>query len=244
MNPVEAKRIIEAALLCSPTPLTLAELRRLFDDEIGADPMRALLEEIRAEWSDRAVQLTSVASGWRFQSRPEFAMYLERLNPERPARYSRAVMETLAIIAYRQPVTRGDIEEIRGVTVSAPIVKTLEERGWIEVIGHKDTVGRPALFGTTRQFLDDLGLRALNELPALDRSSAGPDTGAVGLGQQLMALESALGASAGIEAAAGSDASAAAEAPVAAEAPADVAAVPGESAASPDDATSDPDPRD
>jgi segregation and condensation protein B len=167
MNTQEAKIVIEAALLCSQQPMNLSELRRLFDEEIAADTVRALLDELRQDWQGRGVQLATLATGWRFQSTPQMAPYLERLSPEKPPRYSRALMETLAIIAYRQPVTRGDIEEIRGVTVSSQLVKTLEEWGWVEVIGHKDVLGRPELLGTTRQFLDDLGLRSLGELPPL-----------------------------------------------------------------------------
>jgi segregation and condensation protein B len=168
LSPTEAKRVIEAALLASREPLSLAELKRLFDEEIGPDTLRRLLGELRQEWSDRAVELVNLASGWRFQTRPEFQSYVDRLNPERPPRYSRAVMETLAIIAYRQPVTRGDIEDIRGVTVSAQIVQTLESRGWIDAVGHRETPGRPALYATPKAFLDDLGLRSLEELPPLE----------------------------------------------------------------------------
>lgn len=168
LNPTEAKRVIEAALLSSREPLSLADLRRLFDEEIGADTLRRLLGELREDWHDRAVELVNLASGWRFQTRPEFQNYVDRLNPERPPRYSRAVMETLAIIAYRQPVTRGDIEDIRGVAVSAQIIQTLESRGWIDTVGHRETPGRPALYATTKAFLDDLGLRSLEELPPLE----------------------------------------------------------------------------
>jgi len=168
LSPTEAKRVIEAALLSSREPLSLAELGRLFDEEIGPDTLRRLLSELREEWHDRAVELVNLASGWRFQTRPEFQSYVDRLNPERPPRYSRAVMETLAIIAYRQPVTRGDIEDIRGVTVSAQIIQALESRGWIDTVGHRDTPGRPALYATTKAFLDDLGLRSLEELPPLE----------------------------------------------------------------------------
>ena len=168
LNPTEAKRVIEAALLASREPLSLAELKRLFEDGIGADTLRRLLGELREEWSDRGVELVNLASGWRFQTKPEFQSYVDRLNPERPPRYSRAVMETLAIIAYRQPVTRGDIEDIRGVTVSAQIIQTLESRGWIDAVGHRETPGRPALYATTKAFLDDLGLRSLEELPPLE----------------------------------------------------------------------------
>jgi segregation and condensation protein B len=187
MNTADLKRIIEAVLLCAQQPLPVTELRRLFaeDVEIGADTLRALLDELRADWRGRGVELVPLASGWRFQTTPDIARFVGRLHPERPPRYSRAVLETLAIIAYRQPVTRGDIEEIRGVTVSSQIVRTLEDRGWIEVVGHKDVVGRPALFATTRQFLDDLGLRSLQELPSLD---AGPSA-AEALGERLVALD-------------------------------------------------------
>jgi len=167
-NPAEAKRILEAVLLASQEPLGVAELKRLFDDEVSAETLRHLLAELREEWNGRAVELVSLASGWRFQTRAEFRPYVERLFPEKPPRYSRAVMETLAIIAYRQPVTRGDIEDIRGVTVSGQIIQTLENRGWIDAVGQRETPGRPALYATTRQFLDDLGLRTLEELPPLE----------------------------------------------------------------------------
>jgi len=167
-NPTEAKTILEAALLASPEPVSLADLRRLFDDQVGGDTLKNLLDELREDWSGRAVELVSLASGWRFQTRPEFQPFAEKLQPEKPPRYSRAVMETLAIIAYRQPVTRGDIEDIRGVVVSTQIIQTLENRGWIDVVGHRDTPGRPALYATTSTFLDDLGLRSLQELPPLE----------------------------------------------------------------------------
>lgn len=167
-SPFEAKRILEAALLAAPEPLGITELKRLFEGEINADTMRKLLAELAEEWQGRAVGLFNLSSGWRFQTRPEFQPFLERVFPERPPRYSRAVMETLAIIAYRQPVTRGDIEDIRGVTVSTQIVQTLEARGWIDVVGYRETPGRPALYASTRQFLDDLGLRSLEELPPLE----------------------------------------------------------------------------
>jgi segregation and condensation protein B len=167
-NPTEAKRILEAALLASPEPVSLADLKRLFDDQVGADTLKNLLAELREDWAGRAVELASVASGWRFQTRPEFQPFAEKLQPDKPPRYSRAVMETLAIIAYRQPVTRGDIEDIRGVVVSTQIIQALENRGWIDVVGHRDTPGRPALYATTRTFLDDLGLRSLQELPPLE----------------------------------------------------------------------------
>ena len=172
LNPTEAKTIVEAALLASAEPLTLAELRRLFEEDIGADTLRRLLDELREAWQGRGVELVNLASGWRFQTRPEFQPYLERLSHDKPARYSRAVMETLAIIAYRQPVTRGDIEDIRGVTVSTNVIKTLEARGWIDTVGHRDVPGRPGLYATTKAFLDDLGLRSLQELPPLEQISS------------------------------------------------------------------------
>jgi segregation and condensation protein B len=162
------KTILEVALLTSQEPLSVAELCRLFDGELGADVVRRLLEELRADWQGRGVELVAVASGWRFQARVEFQRYLDRLNPQKPPRYSRAVLETLAIIAYRQPVTRGDIESIRGVSVSSAILKTLETRGWVDVVGHREVPGRPGLYATTRKFLDDLALRSLEELPPLD----------------------------------------------------------------------------
>ncbi len=168
MNTVDAKRVLETALICAPQPTTLRELRTLFNDALGSDTLKLLLLELQQEWAQRGVELVQVASGWRFQSRPEMREYLDRLHPEKPPRYTRATLETLAIIAYRQPVTRGDIEEIRGVTVNSLIIKQLEDRGWVEVIGHRETVGRPALFATTRQFLDDLGLKSLDELPMLE----------------------------------------------------------------------------
>src|SRR5947207_8264002 len=164
----EVKKVLEAALLASPEPLGLPELKRLFDGEIATDTLRNLLAELAEQWKGRAVELVNVASGWRFQTTAEFQPYIERLAPEKPPRYSRAVMETLAIIAYRQPVTRGDIEDIRGVTVSGQIIQTLEARGWIDVVGQRETPGRPALYATTRKFLDDLGLRTLEELPPLE----------------------------------------------------------------------------
>ncbi|MCK6416139.1 MAG: SMC-Scp complex subunit ScpB [Giesbergeria sp.] len=168
MNTVDAKRVLETALICASQPLPLRELRMLFDDALGSDTLKTLLLDLQHEWAQRGVELVQVASGWRFQSRPEMRVYLDRLHPEKPPRYSRATLETLAIIAYRQPVTRGDIEDIRGVTVNSLIIKQLEDRGWVEVIGHRETVGRPALLATTRQFLDDLGLSSLDQLPALE----------------------------------------------------------------------------
>lgn len=166
-TPEQYKRIVEAALLVGSAPLGVSQLRRLFDPDPGSDLIRKLLDELRQDWDGRGVELVQLASGWRFQTRLEYQVYLDRLKEERPPRYSRAVLETLAIIAYRQPVTRGDIEEVRGVAVSPNVIKTLESRGWIDEVGHRETPGRPALFATTRQFLDDLGLRSLTELPAL-----------------------------------------------------------------------------
>src|SRR5436309_2315409 len=167
-SPSDVKRVLEAALLASPEPLGLPELKRLFEGDISNDTVRNLLGEIAQEWKGRAVELVNVASGWRFQTTTDFAPYIGRLAPEKPPKYSRAVMETLAIIAYRQPVTRGDIENIRGVVVSSQIIQSLEARGWVDVVGHRETPGRPALYPTTRQFLDDLGLRSLEELPPLE----------------------------------------------------------------------------
>lgn len=167
MTSAEAKRILEAALLCAQAPMPMREMRALFDDQVGADSLRMLLDEISRDWDGRGIELVALAGGWRFQSRPELREYLDRLHPEKPPRYSRAAMETLAIVAYRQPVTRGDIEDIRGVTVSSQIVKQLEDRGWIETIGYREAPGRPALYATTQQFLDDLGLAALDQLPPL-----------------------------------------------------------------------------
>ena len=168
LNPPDAKRILEAALLASQEPVSPQELKRLFEGELGVDAIRKLLAELAEEWRGRSVELVNLSSGWRFQTRPEFQPFLERLLPERPPRYSRAVMETLAIIAYRQPVTRGDIEDIRGVGVSSQIIQALETRGWIDAVGHRETPGRPALYATTTKFLDDLGLRSLEELPPLE----------------------------------------------------------------------------
>lgn len=163
------KKALEAALLATREPMSVHELKKMFDEGISGDTVRKLLDEIRDEWRDRPAELVQLASGWRFRTRAEFLPYLERLNPEKPPKYSRAVLETLAIIAYRQPVTRGDIEEIRGVTVSTNVMKTLEDRGWIDVVGHRDTPGRPGLYATTKAFLDDLGLRSLSELPPLEQ---------------------------------------------------------------------------
>jgi segregation and condensation protein B len=162
------KTVLETALLTAQEPLPIAHMRKLFDDALSQDTLRNVVEELRGEWQGRGVELVSVASGWRFQARPETQKFLDRLEPQKPPRYSRAVLETLAIIAYRQPVTRGDIEAIRGVTVSSNILKSLEARGWIDVVGHREVPGRPALFATTKTFLDDLNLRSLEELPPLD----------------------------------------------------------------------------
>lgn len=171
MKPSQIKKVLEAALLAAREPLSVHEMKKLFEEPLAGDVLRKLLDELRGEYEKRPVELLQLASGWRFRTRAEYLPYLERLNPERPPKYSRAVLETLAIIAYRQPVTRGDIEEIRGVTVNTNVIKNLEERGWIDVVGHRDTPGRPALFATTRQFLDDLGLRSVSELPPLEQIS-------------------------------------------------------------------------
>lgn len=161
------KKVLETALLVADAPLSLADLKKLFAEEMASNALMVLLEELQQDWAGRGVELVRLASGWRFRARPEMQPFLDRLNPERPPRYSRAVMETLAIIAYRQPVTRGEIEEIRGVTVASPIVQVLRERGWVEVVGHKEVPGRPELLATTKQFLDDLGLSSLRDLPPL-----------------------------------------------------------------------------
>jgi segregation and condensation protein B len=167
MNTSDAKRILETALICAQQPLQVRDMRVLFDDEIGADTLKTLLLDLQQDWSFKGVELVNVATGWRFQSRPEMREFLDRLTPEKPPKYTRAVLETLAIIAYRQPATRGDMEDIRGVTINGLILKQLEDRGWIEVIGHRESVGRPALFATTKQFLDDLGIESLDQLPEL-----------------------------------------------------------------------------
>ncbi len=164
----QIKRVLEAALLSSAEPLPVADLRKMFDEDVGSDVIRRLLEELRTEWAEKGAVLVNVASGWRFQVRPDYQKFLDRLNPQKPPKYSKAVLETLAIIAYRQPVTRGDIEEIRGVTVSSGILKALEVRGWIDEVGHREVPGRPVLYSTTRTFLDDLNLRSLDELPPLE----------------------------------------------------------------------------
>jgi segregation and condensation protein B len=174
-TPEQLKTVLETVLLASAVPLTLAQLRKSVGEEFEADTLRRTLDELRDDWKGRGVELVQVAEGWRFQTRTDFQAWLDRLNPEKPPKYSRAVLETLAIIAYRQPVTRGDIEDIRGVTVSSQIIKTLEERGWIEAVGHKEVPGRPALYATTKTFLGDLGLRALDELPPLPEPGQTPD---------------------------------------------------------------------
>lgn len=185
MNDSEVILVLETALLCATQPMQFSEMRKLFGDDEKFDnsTLRALLGTLQENWSQAGLELVQLAGGWRFQSRPQMQRYLERLSPEKPPKYSRAVMETLAIIAWRQPVTRGDIEDIRGVTVSSQIVKALEDRGWIEVIGHRDAPGRPALFGSTRQFLDDLGLRALDELPQLESPEAAAALAGLDLGE-------------------------------------------------------------
>jgi segregation and condensation protein B len=175
MNIVEAKKVLETALLCAHEPLSINDLKKLYvvqedvDGEVDANTIKLMLEELRTDWSDKGIEVVCLSTGWRFQSRPEMKVYLDRMNPEKPPKYSRATLETLAIIAYRQPVTRGDIEEIRGVTVNSQTIKMLEERGWIEAIGYRDVPGRPGLFATTRQFLDDLGLTSLDQLPPLQQ---------------------------------------------------------------------------
>ena len=168
MNTTQAKRILETALICAVEPLPVAAMRTLLGDMLTADSIKLLLAELQDDWAQRGVELVCVASGWRFQSRPEMREYLDRLHPEKPPRYSRAALETLTIIAYRQPVTRGEMEDIRGVTINTQIIKQFEDRGWIETVGHRETVGRPAVYATTRQFLDDLGLAALDQLPPLE----------------------------------------------------------------------------
>jgi segregation and condensation protein B len=171
MNTTDAKCILETALICAQQPLPLREISALFNGVLTADSLKLMLEDLQNDWSGRGVELVHVATGWRFQSRPQMREYLDRLHPEKPPRYSRATLETLAIIAYRQPVTRGDMEDIRGVTINSLLLKQLEDRGWVEVIGHRETVGRPALFATTKQFLNDLGVESLDQLPAMDSSS-------------------------------------------------------------------------
>ena len=189
MNSQDAKRVLETALICASQPLPMRDLRVLFADEIGPDTLRSLLDELARDWDNRGVELVALSSGWRLQSRPEMRDYLDRLNPEKPPKYSRAAMETLAIIAYRQPVTRGDIEDIRGVTVASQIVKQLEDRGWVETIGHRDSPGRPALLATTRQFLDDLGLASLEQLPLMAGGTGGAEPVAGTLPEQASLLD-------------------------------------------------------
>jgi segregation and condensation protein B len=196
MNTDEAKKVLETALLCAREPMTIHGMKKLFADVdgsgkqigvgVGADTIKILLEELRQDWQDRGIEIVSLASGWRFQSRPEMKPYLDRIAPEKPPKYSRATLETLAIIAYRQPVTRGDIEEIRGVAVNSQTIKMLEDRGWIDVVGHREVPGRPALLGTTREFLDDLGLASLAQLPPLQQVADGSE------GRSLELLEAAL----------------------------------------------------
>ena len=196
MNTDEVKKVLETALLCAREPMTIHAMKKLFVDVdaagsplgagVGSDTIKILLEELRQDWQGRGIEIVSLASGWRFQSRPEMKPYLDRITSEKPPKYSRATLETLAIIAYRQPVTRGDIEEIRGVAVNSQTIKMLEDRGWIDVVGHREVAGRPALLGTTKQFLDDLGLAALSQLPPLQQVAD------IGAGRSLEALEAAL----------------------------------------------------
>lgn len=190
MNTPQAKQILETALICAAQPMQVREMRQLFQDQLGADAVKALLAEIAKDWTHKGVELVQVATGWRFQSRPHMRPFLDRLHPEKPPKYSRATLETLAIIAYRQPVTRADMEEIRGVTIGSPILKQLEDRGWVEVIGHRDAPGRPGLYATTQQFLDDLGLSALSQLPLLESET---------LGNQVHLFEAATGPTSGAE---------------------------------------------
>jgi segregation and condensation protein B len=168
MNTTGAKRVVETALICAQQPLTLRDLGVLFDGTLTMDTLKLMLEELQLDWAESGVELVAVASGWRFQSRPEMRDFLDRLHPEKPPRYSRAVLETLAIIVYRQPVTRGEMEDIRGVTINSLILKQLEDRGWVDVVGHRETAGRPAIYATTRQFLDDMGVASLDQLPPMD----------------------------------------------------------------------------
>jgi segregation and condensation protein B len=171
-NTQEMKQVLEAALLTSPEPLALDDLLKLFAGRMERATLRMLLDELKSEWQPdspkASMELVQVASGWRFQARSTYVPFLARLNPERPQRYSRAAMETLAIIVYRQPVTRGDIEQIRGVAVNPNIMRSLQERNWIDIVGHRDVPGRPALYATTKTFLDDLNLRSLSELPPME----------------------------------------------------------------------------
>ncbi|QJR09926.1 Segregation and condensation protein B [Usitatibacter rugosus] len=194
----QVKRVLEAALLSTPEPLTVQQLKRLFGGEVAADNIRKVLDEMKDEWADRVVELTTVSTGWRFRVKPEYQPFLDRITNEKPPRYSRAVLETLAIVAYRQPVTRGDIEDIRGVAVSPATLNALVERGWVDEVGNRETPGRPALFATTRRFLDDLNLRSLEELPALDELQSAlesvapatePDPAPAGVQQPLLPEE-------------------------------------------------------
>lgn len=195
MNIAEAKKVLETALLCAHEPLSINDMKKLFvetgetDGQIDTDAIKQMLAELRDDWVDKGIEVVSLSTGWRFQSRPEMKIYLERLNPEKPPKYSRATLETLAIIAYRQPVTRGDIEEIRGVTVNSQTIKMLEDRGWIESIGHRDVPGRPALFATTKHFLDDLGLTSLDQLPPLQQVEKGDMQGSALLEMQGLEVE-------------------------------------------------------
>lgn len=182
MNTVDAQRILETALICAQEPLSLRDMGQLFEGAVSPDTLKTMLTQLQQAWSQRGVELVCLASGWRFQSRPEMRPFLDRLHPEKPPKYTRATLETLAIIAYRQPVTRGDMEDIRGVTIHSGILKQLEDRGWVEVIGHRETVGRPALYATTRQFLDDLGLPSLDALPPLDSEAAADALGQLDFG--------------------------------------------------------------
>ena len=194
MNTVDAKRVLETALICAQQPLPLRDMSVLFNGELASDSIKLALEELQNEWAGRGAELVHVASGWRFQSRPQMREFLDRLHPEKPPRYTRATLETLAIIAYRQPVTRGDMEDIRGVTINSLILKQLEDRGWVEVIGHRETVGRPALFATTKQFLDDLGVASLDQLPVMDSRgghTAMPEQIEFGLADALGSVEGA-----------------------------------------------------
>ena len=194
MNMAEARQVLETALICSQQPLQMRDMRALFRDSLGADTLKTLLEELKDDWAHKGVELVAVATGWRFQSRPEMREYLDRLHPEKPPRYTRATLETLAIIAYRQPVTRGDMEDIRGVTINSLLIKQLEDRGWVEVIGHREAAGRPALFATTKQFLDDLGLESLDQLPELENPAhqgSAFEALAGGVADDAMAAESA-----------------------------------------------------
>ena len=183
----EVKRVLEAALLSAPEPLTVQQLKRLFAGEVDADNIRKVLDALKDEWAERSIELTTVASGWRFRVKPEYQAFIDRISNEKPPRYSRAVLETLAIIAYRQPATRGDIEDVRGVAVSPPTLNALIERGWIEIVGYRESPGRPAIFATTRKFLDDLNLRSLEELPPLEELQAALEPA----GTTLVAIEAA-----------------------------------------------------